>query len=142
MLSVCPSVAISFCHAGVARGYTPEYLVRWSSGSRELIEVKYRSDLREQWHRLRSAFSAARAWYSANESQFRIATGRSIRGVRLTNIKRLLPLRTAYLDAATAAEIVGLLTTSSSATLASVIAALPGDRANTLGAIWRSHAVC
>ena len=130
-------VTIAFRHAGIARRYTPDYLVRWSSGRLELVEVKYRSDLRKQWHRLRPAFSAAKAWCNAHEAQFRIATDRSIRGVPLANIKRLLPLRTAYLDVATAAKIVALLATSSNATLASVIAALPGDRATTLGAIWR-----
>lgn len=122
-------ITIPFQRAGIARRYTPGYLVRWSSGRSELVEVKYRSDLRKQWHRLRPAFAAARDWCSANEAQFRIATDRSIRGVRLANIKRLLPLRTAYLDAATAAKIVKLLGISSNATLASVIATLPGDRA-------------
>jgi hypothetical protein len=130
-------ITIAFRYAGIARRYTPDYLVCWSNGRSELVEVKYRSDLRQQWHRLRPAFAAASAWCSANEAHFRIATDRSIRGVRLANIKRLLPLRTAYLDPATAAKIVALLSTSSSATLASVIIALPGDRATTLGAVWR-----
>lgn len=130
-------ITLPFRHAGIPRRYTPDYLVRWTTGVSELVEVKYRSDLREQWKRLRPAFVAARAWCSEHGGKFRIATDRSIRGVQLANVKRLLPLRTAHLDAAEVAQVYALMAAATSMTLASLIAALPGDRATTLATIWR-----
>ena len=130
-------ITLHFCHAGLPRRYTPDYLVRWSSGLVELVEVKYRTDLREQWERLRPAFVAARSWCKERGAKFRIATDRSIRGVRLANVKRLLPLRTAHLDAAEVAQVYALVAASNTTTLASLVSALPGDRATTLGTIWR-----
>ena len=70
---------IHFMDAGKPRRYTPDFLVSWSDGRRELIEIKYRIDLRTRWANLRPAFEAARDWAHANGATFRIATERGIR---------------------------------------------------------------
>jgi hypothetical protein len=130
-------VTIAFLDAGMARRYTPDFLVHWSSGHSELVEIKYRSDLKEHWKHLRPAFMAARDWCQEHERRFRIATERSIRCPRLANAKRLLPLRTAYLDPAAAWEVSRTVASLSEPTLARLAAAVPVERAVALGAIWR-----
>lgn len=130
-------VTIAFRDGGMARRYTPDFLVHWSSGHSELVEIKYRSDLREHWKQLRPAFIAARDWCEEHDAWFRIATERSIRCPRLANAKRLLPLRTAYLDPAAAQEVSRTVASLSDPTLARLAAAVPVDRAVALGAIWR-----
>ncbi|MBW0961534.1 Tn7 transposase TnsA N-terminal domain-containing protein, partial [Escherichia coli] len=86
---------IHFMDAGKHRRYTPDFLVLWSDGRRELVEIKYRTDLRTQWSNLRPAFAAARDWAHANGATFRIATERGIRGMELENALRLIPPRPA-----------------------------------------------
>lgn len=39
-------VTISFSHDDRQRRYTPDFHVRWSDGRGELVEIKYRADLR------------------------------------------------------------------------------------------------
>ena len=77
---------IEFVRAnGELSTYTPDFLVNWSRRPAELIEVKYRTDLRANWKRLRPGFIAARAWAKARGATFRIATERGIRGGILEN---------------------------------------------------------
>ncbi|WFU40264.1 hypothetical protein QA640_39725 [Bradyrhizobium sp. CB82] len=52
------SQPIEFESEGRSRRYTPDFRVVSSPGS-ELVEIKYRADLRAQWSRLRPAFEAA-----------------------------------------------------------------------------------
>src|SRR6266851_3530886 len=68
-------VTIHFEHEGRQRRYTPDFRVVWSDGRTDIVEVKYRADLRAGWRRLRPAFAAA-----------------------LEAAKRLLPLRNAPVD--------------------------------------------
>lgn len=110
-------VTIRFEHEGKTRRYTPDFLVRSRGGAATLVEIKYRRDLRAQWARLRPAFAAARRWAIANGAVFRIVTERGIRGPRLGAAKRLLPLRTAPLDAA--------------------LNELPASRETVLAVVWR-----
>ena len=88
-------VTISFEDGLTRRRYTPDFLVEYADQPRELVEVKYQADLREGWRRLAPAFTAARAWAQERGATFRIATEIDIRGPRLMNAKRLLPLRAA-----------------------------------------------
>ena len=130
-------VTIPFRDSGVARRYTPDYLVHWSSGRSELVEIKYWSDLRLHWKRLRPAFAAARTWASAHDTRFRIATDRSIRSPLLLNAKRLLPLRTAHLDPVVSTQMSEALALISEPTLGALVNAVQIERAEALGAIWR-----
>jgi hypothetical protein len=75
---------------GQKRRYTPDYRVVRRAGA-EIVEVKYRNDLRANWAEYKPAFVAARSWAARQGMQFRIATDRYIRGPFLANARRLLP---------------------------------------------------
>jgi len=120
-----------------SRRYTPDFLVHWSDGGSELVEVKYRADLRERRRQLRPGFIAARAWAREHGASFRIATDRSIRSAFLENAKRLLPLRAAALDRAVADQLRSAFGAVRERTLGELVAAVPGERAAVLGALWR-----
>ena len=122
------------------RRYTPDFSVAWSDGRLELVEVKYRADLRTNWTRLRPGFVAARGWASEHGATFRIATERAIRGPLLDNAKRLLPLRSMPFDAAVLTKVVSAARALQAPTVGRIVAALPGDRAVAIAAVWRAIA--
>lgn len=76
--------------AGQARQYTPDYRVVRRAGA-EIVEVKYRQDLHENWRLYRPRFIAARDWAKAQGMGFHIATERGVRTPRLLNAKKLIP---------------------------------------------------
>ena len=59
---VSQPVTLSFQEDSMQRRYTPDYLVHWSDGRSELVEVKYRADLRAYWRGLRLGFEIASTW--------------------------------------------------------------------------------
>lgn len=134
---VAQPVTIGFEHEGRARRYTPDFLVRTSGGRALLVEIKYRHDLRKQWTRLRPAFEAARGWAAANGASFRIVTESAIRGPRLAAVKRLLPLRTAPVDAKLAAATLVIAARLAHPTLGVLVDAVPADREAALAVVWR-----
>lgn len=75
---------------GKKRRYTPDYRVVRHAGV-EIVEVKYRADLKAGWETFRPAFAAARDWSVCRGMRFRIATDLSIRGPLLFNARRLVP---------------------------------------------------
>lgn len=119
------------------RRYTPDFRVIWSDGHSELVEVKYRADLRIQWAQLRPGFVAARAKAIASGGRFRIATERGIRGPLLDNARRLLPLRGVPLDPATSEHALRAARSLSDPTFGRIVDAMSCDRALALGAVWR-----
>jgi hypothetical protein len=130
-------VTISFQDGGVMRRYTPDYLVKRSSGPAELTEVKYRMDLHAQWPRLRPAFAAARGWAHEHDAVFRIATERRIRGALLENAKRLLPLRRAAVDLKIVDAIVSIVHSQREPSLGALLDELSVSRRSGLATIWR-----
>ena len=122
---------------GPSRRYTPDFLVNWSRRPAELIEVKYRADLRVNWKGLRPGFIAARAWANARGATFRIATERGIRGGMLENAKRLLPLRNAPVDAEIAAQVLWGTRSLDAPTFGAVLAAVQDNRPAVLATLWR-----
>jgi TnsA endonuclease N terminal len=130
-------ITIRFDDGAATRRYTPDFLVKWSSGRTELVEVKYRADLRANWARLRPGFAAARAWALENKARFRIATERGIRGPLLDNAKRLLPLRRAPLDAVAAECAMIAARSLEEPTFGRIVDAMPGDRPVAIAAVWR-----
>lgn len=128
---------IRFDHEGRARRYTPDFLVRTSDGRASLVEIKYRQDLRMQWVRLRPAFAAARRWAAANGAAFRIVTESAIRGARLDAAKRLLPLRTAPIDAMLAAATLDIAARLAHPTFGILVDAVPASREAALAVVWR-----
>lgn len=130
-------VTIEFQDQARMRRYTPDFLVRWSDGQAELIEVKYQADLHHLGKRLRPRFIAARRWAREHGARFRVATERSIRTPRLMNARRLLPLRDAWLDPQAARQVQAALTPQTSSTLDELLQRLPGERGAVLGTLWR-----
>lgn len=128
---------IHFMDAGKHRRYTPDFLVLWSDGRRELVEIKYRTDLRTQWSNLRPAFAAARDWAHANGATFRIATERGIRGMELENALRLIPLRSAPLDVAACDAVLSALKSLRAPTIGQLVSAARLERPLALATIWR-----
>jgi TnsA-like endonuclease N terminal len=130
-------ITLSFCDGATARRYTPDFLVRHAAGPMELVEVKYRSDLRTNWRHLRPGFSVARDWARERGARFRIATDRSIRGPVLNNARRLLPLRRAPIDAGVAELVLDATRSTPTATFGGVLARVPLSREAGLAALWR-----
>lgn len=134
---VSQPMTFRFDAADGRRRYTPDFSVKWSDGLFELVEVKYRTDLRSDWPKLRPGFVAARDAARASGGRFRIATERSVRGPRLENARRFLPLRRAPLDGALAEMAKAIVKGMDVPTLRDVVTAMPCDRVVALGAIWR-----
>jgi hypothetical protein len=134
-------VTIRFDDGGRLRRYTPDFLVRWSDGQSDLVEVKYRTDLRAFWTKLKPGFAAARDWAREHGACFRIATDRSIRVPRLENAKRLVPLRRAALEPVAAERALYAARSLSAPTFGRIVDAMDCDRAVALGAVWRLIAV-
>jgi TnsA endonuclease N terminal len=130
-------VTIEFLDGAKARRYTPDFLVDWSSGPRELVEVKYRKDLHTHWSRLKPGFVAARRWAHEHDATFRIATERRIRGSELENAKRLLPLREAPLDVDAAQHVLAVGRSMHRPTFGQMLAASQVPRALALATVWR-----
>jgi len=129
-------VTIRFEHEGRQRRYTPDFRVDWSDHCCEIVEIKYRADLRTGWTGFRPAFAAARHWARSNGARFRIATERSIRGPRLDIAKRLLPLRNAPVDMVLAEQAVAH-TRAHAVSFGELVDALPTSRETGLAVIWR-----
>lgn len=130
-------VTIRFEHDGRTRRYTPDFLVRSSDGTGNLVEIKYRADLRSQWERLRPAFDAARRWAAARDLRFRVVTESTIRVARLDVAKRLLPLRSAPMDARLAATALAVAAEMVCPTFQTLVDALPANREAALAVVWR-----
>ena len=131
-------VTLAFKDGERDRRYTPDFLVRSGDDRRAgFIEVKYRSDLRAQWARLKPAFRAARRWGQAHYASFGIATEREIRGPMLENAKCLLPLRYARLDPELADLAFAASRGQRHPTFGTVIGAMQVDRARALATVWR-----
>ncbi|MGK2952438.1 MAG: TnsA endonuclease N-terminal domain-containing protein [Thiobacillus sp.] len=129
-------VTIRFVDDGRQRRYTPDFRVDWSDGRCAIVEIKYRADLRAGWVRFRSAFAAARSWAHSNGAQFRIATERGIRGPRLEAAKRLLPLRSAPVDAALAERAIAYARAHATS-FGQLVDVLPVSREAGLAVVWR-----
>lgn len=129
-------VTIRFEDEGRQHRYTPDFRVDWSDGRSEIVEIKYRTDLRAGWSRFRPAFAAARHWARSNGARFRIATERGIRDPRLEAAKRLLPLRRAPVDAGLAERAVAHVHAHATS-FGGLVKILPVSREAALAVVWR-----
>jgi hypothetical protein len=129
-------MTIRYPVGSVIRRYTPDYLVAWSDGRREIVEVKYWSELRASQEQLKERFAAMREWAQLRGAGFRVATERDIRGCVLENARRLLPLRSAPLDPTIAQSVTGVVRECGAACITEVVTAVPADRACAVAAIW------
>jgi hypothetical protein len=95
---------------GRPRHYTPDFLVEYDNGDVVLYEIKYRSNLREEWARLKPKFRAAIRYARANDMRFSILTDQEIRGTGLlANAKFLRPYRDRLRDEAIEEHLVSTL---------------------------------
>lgn len=133
---VAQPITITFQVGVVTRRYTPDYSVAWSDGTREIVEVKYLSDLRANQERFKERFAAMEDWARARGSTFRVTTEREIRGCALENAKRLLPLRTAAFDPAIAESVLSAVRRLVAPTFADVMTAATADRPSVLATLW------
>jgi TnsA endonuclease-like protein len=129
-------ITITYQLGAVVRRYTPDYFVSWSDGRREIVEVKYSSDLQASQERLKERFGAMQDWAQLRGAAFRVATERDIRGCALENAKRLLPLRIAPLDTEVARSVMATVRRLEAPTLANVLATVPADRSSVLATLW------
>ncbi len=130
-------VTISFRDGLKYRRYTPDFLVRRGSLTKDFVEVKYRCDLLANRERLEPAFTAMRAWAAARDGTFSIVTEDRIRGPTLENAKRLLPLRSAPLDAALARVTLETVSRLEAPTISDTISAVPMRRPAALAVLWQ-----
>jgi hypothetical protein len=130
-------VTIHYFDQSMRRRYTPDFLVTGVRRRTELIEIKYDADLRSNRERLQRAFAAAEAWAFERSGTFRVITELEIRGPRLTNAQRLLPLRYAPIHPELAERLLATTRSQQSPTFGSVLAAMPGDSILLVGTLWR-----
>lgn len=129
-------VTIRFEHEGQSRRYTPDFRVDWSDGRSEIVEIKYRADLRAGWSQFRSAFAAARSWAWTHGARFKIATERGIRGPLLDAAKRLSPLRNAPIDGVLAEQALSQAR-GEGISFGDLVKRLPASREAGLAVVWR-----
>jgi TnsA endonuclease N terminal len=129
-------VTIFFVDEGRTRRYTPDFRVDWSIGVSELVEIKYRADLRLNWRNLRPGFEAARIWARERGASFRISTERDIRGLHLDVAKQLPPLRGAPVDIVLAKYALLAVRDGTAATFGE-LALLPAGRGAAQATVWR-----
>lgn len=129
-------ITITFQVGETTRRYTPDYSVTWSDGRREIVEIKYLSDLRANQERFKERFAAMKDWARTRGATFRVATEREIRGCALENAKRLLPLRTAAFDPDIAQSLLSTVRRLVDPTFAEVMTAVPADRPSVLATLW------
>jgi hypothetical protein len=124
--------------AGRTHRYTPDYRVVRRTGT-DIVEVKYRADLKEKWANYRPAFAAARAWAAGQGMRFRIATDHGIRGPLLANAKRLLPRSHDPVDVEAENALLAALGRLQPVIFSSTVDAASGpglSRARVLAALW------
>lgn len=89
-------VALRWNDGSRERRYTPDVLVHYKERHASepvpvLYEVKYRSDLRDQWRELKPKFRAALRFAAAQGWRFRLISEIEIRTPYLDNVRFLLP---------------------------------------------------
>lgn len=128
--------------SGTKRSYTPDVQVALhdSLGQKPwLCEVKYRSDLKENWSELRPKFRQAIRHARLRGWRFRLMTELEIRVPLLEAAKFLLPFRRRLIPAERSAHVLALVSTLKETTpngLLQRIAPDPFVQAEWLPAIW------
>lgn len=135
-LIISQPITITYQVGAGIRRYTPDYMVSWSNGRREIVEVKYLSDLRANREQFKERFAVMEEWARARGATFRIATEHEIRSGVLENAKRLLPLRTAPFDPDIAQSVISATRRLVAPAFADVMTAVPGERPAVLATLW------
>jgi hypothetical protein len=129
-------VTIHFLDGEIRRRYTPDFLTCRRQEPDEFIEVKYLKDLQANESRLKAAFNAARTFADGQGTIFRVVTEQDIRGARLNNAKRLLPLRRLPVDRKLTLLALTAARSQRAPTFRTILAAMPQCPA-ALATVWR-----
>lgn len=138
-------VTIRYRYAGRDRRYTPDvFVVYYCDDDPTLYEVKYREDLRRDWHKLRPGFKAAIKFAKRERARFKIVTEREIRTPLLSNIKFLRHCRRQLSHESIEEQVVRTLATLGESTPETLMRAAFCDdqhRLYALSALWRMVAL-
>lgn len=126
---------------GRQRSYTPDFLVEYRNGDRVVYEVKYRTNLKEEWATLKPRFRAAIRYARQNGMRFSITTEVEIRGSSLlANARFLRPYRdyapNLAIDEHLIKTLTGLGETTPEALLAAAYWTLE-NRIKAVAPLWR-----
>lgn len=126
-------VTIDYVFDNRRRHYTPDYLVKYlkhafTEPQHEIIEIKYRKDLKENWLDYRRKFEAARSWAEKHKMRFRILTEHALRGPRLENLKYLIHFYSAPPDANREERIHCVIAGSGSLSFSALLGRLSDSR--------------
>ncbi|KZN42650.1 heteromeric transposase endonuclease subunit TnsA [Pseudoalteromonas luteoviolacea] len=122
------------------RSYTPDVLAFRQGEKPTLYEVKYRSELKENWGKLRPKFRMAIKYAKENQWKFKIVTEKEIRTPYLESVKFLLPfIRQGASEEADMALLVGNLKTLGRTTPTELLEKIysdPWNQARLLPTLW------
>lgn len=125
------------------RSYTPDVLITFSEGSSRppwLCEVKYRSDLRNNWLELHPKFIQAIRYAKQHGWRFRLITDVEIRGPDLDAAKFLLPFRRYSIPPERKARLLSLVDSLVESTPQGILQTISPDsqeQAEWLPALWQ-----
>lgn len=128
--------------AGTKRSYTPDTWVSFHDAAGQkpwLCEVKYRSDLKEQWSELHPKFRQAIRYARQKGWRFRLMTEVEIRGPLLEAAKFLLTFRSRTVPADQAVHILALVERLKDTTPSDLLRHItpdPNIQAEWLPTIW------
>lgn len=131
---------------GESRSYTPDVLVKFhpregdDMRSRQLVEVKYRQDLKENWSWYRQKLKAAIRFAKIEGYRFKVMTEKEIRTPYLTNARFLLPFRDMPIEDCHFGEVMDRmrrLRETDPETLLASIYLDPWNRAKVLPVVWQ-----
>lgn len=126
---------------GRERHYTPDFVVEYDGGERVVYEVKYRSNLKEEWHTLKPRFRAAIRYAKRNGMHFSIMTEVEIRqSPYLANAKFLRPYRDCAPNLAIDEHLVRTLATLGETTPEALLVAAYWtleNRMRAMAPLWR-----
>ncbi|SGZ03969.1 TnsA endonuclease N-terminal domain-containing protein [Moritella viscosa] len=128
------------------RTYTPDVLIQYqpsscsfSSSDTILCEVKYRSDIKQNWQELKPKFKAAIKYAKANGWRFKIFTEHEIRTSFMENARFLQPYLNQPLDESHEALLLDKLRSMRECSIESLIKAIFNDKwaqAELIQSIW------
>lgn len=127
---------------GAVRTYTPDVLVEFKQDlnrSPWLCEVKYRADLKKNWHDLHPKFLHAIRYAKQRGWRFRLVTETEIRTPYLANVRFLTPFKFREIPEADVELVLTSLRSIGKTTPASLAQSLSADawrQAEMLPVIW------
>jgi hypothetical protein len=140
-------VTISYNAFGQQHHYTPDVLVHYQPSADvipALCEVKYRTDLRDNWADYRLKFKAARRYARRRGWRLRLITEREIRTPRLGNARFLRHYRDQVADIQDQALVLSTLQQRQKMTPEALISACSHDpvrQASLIPVLWHLIAI-